>query len=344
MATKIKFNRCYRLTIENTPTLKTFSSGNLLPIGIQGAIQFNTETYESAGTALQLSTGLINGDGLTAEFTIERNAMAQANSMSLKLINLSEDTRRGLVQDRFNMMDGATGKRYRKIILEAGYDKNLTTVFVGNIVEAYSDREGTEIITQIQAYDGLYGQANSFSAKTLNIGTTKSEGLLSMISDMVNIKPGVVSDVEGALERGAIYDGNTFLLIRDNFRTQVSVNLGSATTVERDIFIDNETIHVLNKNDYIDIGSTYLIDGDSGLIGTPIRRETFLECEILFEPSLVVGQLVEIKSTVNKYFDGTYKVMGIRHNVIISNAVNGPASTHLQLYVGTQLLNGLKGI
>ena len=86
------------------------------------------------------------------------------------------------------------------------------------------------------------------------------------------------------------------------------------------------------------------ISSDTGLLNVPIRRETYLEIDIIFDPNIIVGQLIELKSSFNKYFNGLYKVYGITHDVEITEESGGNATTSLQLWIGTKILNGLKQI
>ena len=72
-------------------------------------------------------------------------------------------------------------------------------------------------------------------------------------------------------------------------------------------------------------------------MGTPKRNDTYLEVDILFEPDLQIGQIVQIVSQTNPAFDGQYKIFGIKHSGTISGVVGGDCRTSLQLFVGTRL-------
>lgn len=281
---------------------------------------------------------------LTIEFFIDKNLNSQANLLDLKIYNLAEKTRNLLLQDKFNLLDFGSGKRYRKIVLKAGYGINTPIIFIGNLVESYSFRQGTEVITQIYAYDGLYGMINSYADLTLSKGISKLDAINKLISTLNKIDKGIITNLEGELKRGALYNENSYLLIKNNFKDFISVNNGVQTITQRNIFVENEKINILNANDFIDQGYVIEISSNTGLLNTPKRRETFIECDILFDPNIIAGQLIELKSSFNKMFNGIYKVYGFTHNVVISEASGGDAITTLQLYLGTKLLNGLKAI
>ena len=84
------------------------------------------------------------------------------------------------------------------------------------------------------------------------------------------------------------------------------------------------------------------INTKTGLLGTPILQGAFLTVETILEPRIKVGQLVEIESSYNTAFNGQYKVIGIRHIGVISEAVSGEAKTTLELLVGDRIINQLK--
>jgi len=66
--------------------------------------------------------------------------------------------------------------------------------------------------------------------------------------------------------------------------------------------------------------------------------------DILFEPRLQIGQVVELNSNFFKKLNGQYKIIGIRHSGTISDAVAGRCKTTVELCLGNRVLNVLKGI
>ena len=101
---------------------------------------------------------------LTIEFNIIRDTQATTNTGVFSIYNLSYATREKMFKDRLN-----TGI-VKGIILEAGYEGNLSTIFKGNIQECYSRRNGADIITEIQAWD--IGMGESPIGVTFESGTS----------------------------------------------------------------------------------------------------------------------------------------------------------------------------
>ncbi len=68
-----------------------------------------------------------------------------------------------------------------------------------------------------------------------------------------------------------------------------------------------------------------------------MRRGVNLDVQMLFEPSLIIAQLLEIKSAVSPNFNGQYKVIGFNHNCLISKTQAGNRITTANLWIGPLL-------
>jgi hypothetical protein len=258
----------------------------------------------------------------TIKFSIQKTISSSVNQMKLEIYNLGKILREKIFQDRFNI------KKYKKVILQAGYDR-LSTIFVGNILEATSYRRKQDIITYINAQDGGFSVRNSYSSFSIEAGESFKGAIGKLFDDMQNVSKGKIGDIVGSFKRGVVFNGNTYNLLKEQ--------------TKENVFIDNEVINAL-KEDEVIVGEVPLITSETGLKNTPIRRDSFIEVELVFEPRIVISQIIEIKSTINSLFDGQYKVIGIKHNATISESIGGEASTILQLFIGSQLLGGLKTV
>lgn len=275
-------------------------------------------------------------DPLTVEFDITRNTASTLNSATFKIYNLSQ-TNQSLIFRNKTSINNINGNKNR-VIFEAGYstpentNSNLPKIFIGDLLEAYSYRDGANIITYISAQDGALSAYNSIISTTVAAGETQFNLVDYLINNMVGIKKGVIGETQGVAKTPSVLNGNVFYLLTQNYRDEV--------------FIDLETINKLGVNEYIKStgGQVQLLNSETGLFGTPMRQGTDLIVEMLFEPSINVGQLVEIQSQTNPLFNGQFKVNGVKHTGIISGAVNGECKTTLQLFIGNYLLGALKGI
>lgn len=250
---------------------------------------------------------------LTISFHIRRSVNASANTATITILNLSEDTRSKIFLDNYKTF------YYKRVELRAGYSlgkETLPLIFKGNIQKAYSKRNGVNYETTIDALDGGFAYANAYSSRQFAEGTTDKQILKSLAADLPYIELGKIGNFDYKLPRGNSIDGPTLQYFN--------------TVSEGHYFIDLEKIHCLLDDEGFS-GNINLINSDCGLLGSPLRQESFLTFEMIFEPRLQIGQFVELQSTTEKRFNGTYQVLGIEHSGIISDAQSGNCKTKVSL-------------
>lgn len=316
MASNVKNNRNYRLTIQRSVPVAGFS----VPAQL-GTFKYvaNIPQYVDPTTAIQIDYPL------TIDFDIYRFIGTAANELHIRVINLAEKTYTQIAKDPFNNQYVGNGGKFNQIQLQAGYGKNLTMIFVGEILSAYSERIGTETITHIYAVTGAYGRYNTFINQTFEAGTKNTDiinGVIAELEKSGTIKKGAITAVDGIAQTGFKAQGDAFNIL---------ARFGP-------VFVDLGYINILKVNEILGkfggAQDIFVIDSDSGLLGTPIRRQTMLEVRVIFQPQVKLGQLVQISSVTDKRYNGQYKVMGIEHKGIISGSINGPLVTTLQLFLG----------
>lgn len=254
----------------------------------------------------------------TLEFDIQRDNYSSTNIASIKIYNLGRQTRE-------NIYKGPTVfDLSKKVTLNAGYGNvsaNLPLIFIGNVSQAWSYRDGNNFITQIESLDGADASVNSL----YNNSYSQGQALSGIANDLINsmsahgVSPGYVGSLPGTLQRGSSLSGRSWNLLNDfcggNF------------------FVDLMQANVMGNLEYLKDLAPIEVSSDTGLLGTPLRQDGFhTSCEVLFEPAVRVGQLVNLKTQATKELNALYKCIGIKHRGIISTAVNGPAITTLQLY------------
>lgn len=258
----------------------------------------------------------------TMEFDITRNTLSSANVASIRIYNLSANHRN---QIRFNVMD--TGI-FQPITLQAGYGANLSTIFSGNITQAWSAREGQNFVTTIESFDGGYAFNNGQINQSFPSGTTNKTVITTVAQSLPNLTVGSIGSFPGKLARGNAVSGASAQVLNDL--------TGGA------FFVDASKVNCLGDNECVP-GGLALIDDSTGLLDTPIRELTKLTFNMIFEPRLLAGQLVNLQSAEGAAnlanFNGIYKVTGIKHRGMISGAVCGDALTSVELFYGTQTLS-----
>lgn len=250
---------------------------------------------------------------ITIRFSVNRTLFADINSLDVEIYNLAPDTYNQLFYDYFSV--------YRRtIILEAGYKgQELSVIFIGDMWSCYTSRQGCDIVTKIHALVGL---------KSLQMQTDLTLGGISRNKVLTQAANDMMMDIE-------IYSGED-----TKFNRPVSLTGNSMGIIQKysgnHAFIDNGKILVLEDRDAIK-GEVALINDKSGLLGVPKHEDALLTVDMIFEPRIVIGQIIEIQSRIMSEFDGQYKVYGIKHEGIISDAVSGSATTTLEMLVGSQV-------
>lgn len=268
-------------------------------------------------------------DPLTCQFDIQRNAAASLNNGTFKIYNLSPTNRNQLFQARVNA--ARIGGKSKKVVFQGGYD-NLTTCFIGNVLEAYSYRQGVDIITVISCQDGGHSAYTSKISTTIEAGTSFFDTLKTLFGSMSGMSIGAIGNIEGSHKKPVALFGSSFYLLRKNYGDE--------------FFIDLSKMNWLKANEYIKNkgGLVPRINSQTGLLGTPILQGTLLIVNMLFEPRINVANLVDIESSINPQFNGQFKVLGVSHNGIISEAQSGAATTTLQLQAGDLLTGQFIGV
>lgn len=260
---------------------------------------------------------------MTLEFTVVRNTFASANTGSFTIYNLGIDRRRQIYHDRYDTLN------YRQIILQAGYESDqntpLSTIFQGNVQSAYSYKRKQDWTTKLECFDGGFGILNGQASVSLGAGWDVNNAIKQITKTMPNVTTGTISLPGMESTRGLSLFGNGWDIIR-----RLS---GNNTT-----FIDNEKVNAVAQGTYITPPDGIpLISSDTGLLGTPRKLGALLEVDMIFEPRIVINQLVALESE-ESYYNGQYAVMGFTHRGTISGAVCGDAITTLSLWSGVQAL------
>lgn len=246
---------------------------------------------------------------------VSRDMRAQVNNASLIIYNLSPETRNRIYKDLY------TFTIRWQISIVAGYgETELYEIFRGNIEEAYSLKQGTEWITSIKAYDGSWQIRNGFVNETMTKDVTLKDSLKRIIHTMPEMLTGVLgSPSQGESNRGNVVVGNSYDVMQE--------------LTDKQTFIDGETVYVMSEEEVIR-GDAFVLESDLNFT-TPKRRDTYLELDTLFSPEIRVGHIAEVRS-LEKRYDGQYKVYGIKHAVTFSEAIRGDAITTVSLNVSSR--------
>lgn len=253
----------------------------------------------------------------TIDFEVSRDNLSGSNYSSIRIYNLSQNNRLQIQKDAYNY-------GYLKLLsLRAGYGANMPEIFRGYVSRAFSVREGNNYITQIDCFSGGFAYTNSFTNQAFQAGTTQQTVIETLADSLPGVERGLIGSFPGVLQTGNSYCGPTVDLLRDLTGGGFSV--------------DNNKVYCLNQNECRK-GVIPLIDAGSGLLETPVRQESFLNFEMIFEPRIVVNQRIKINSRTGINTNGFYKVVSLRHRGMISESVCGSLITSVGVDFGSRQL------
>lgn len=249
----------------------------------------------------------------TIQFTINRSAHSDCNTAQIKFFNIKKEHQALLWRNFYQT------SKYVEIDLYAGYGDTMPQIFKGLAQQCISYRPsgGTEYITEIQANDMSYLFQYGFCNATVSKDTNAQSLFETLLQGVKDIQVGYVSKDIEPLKKDTTYFGQPMdVLTRDYSKYQ--------------IFVDNGNLHVLSEKDIIP-SQNYVITANSGLLGSPIRSERTIELDMIFEPGLKIGQAVKLLSDSVENINGTYKVIAMSHQGVISPVVSDKLTTHLSL-------------
>jgi len=251
---------------------------------------------------------------LTCEFQVVRNNLASVNSATFTIYNLNERTRFSLFKDSYDIT-------FRTIEFYAGYRSRgvdlVPLVFSGSIRQCYSERSGSDYKTVFDCYDGQQSMAAGFISSPTTAGVNLKDQVAGLISQLPNIKGGVVGDsLQGQSKRGSAQFGNPAEIIKN--------------LTGNELYIDNMNAYSLDTTEVLS-GESIVITSESGIVDIPKKTETSVEMSLIFEPRLKVSQLVEVKSSANRFYNGLYKLSGLTHAGTISGSVASDVVTKLTM-------------
>jgi len=268
---------------------------------------------------------------LTCVFNITRTEFASLNIGRFSLYGLSEVRRKDIYFDRntlqaFNApITFRAGYTSQNSGAQAGDFTSLPLVFSGSVKMAYTERNGPELITHIEAFDGGYGAVHSPVIIPYNPGTTYIAGMQSVMKTMLpSVKPGqivITKNMPPPMTDAGAFNGGSAMDVLQKY-------LPDGATA----FIDMNTVHILGQNDTLTAPAAVSeLSSRTGLLGVPKRQFYKVESSMIFEPSIVIGQSINLISTLAPWVNGIYKVTGFSHHGTISGAECANAITDLTL-------------
>lgn len=246
----------------------------------------------------------------TLKFNINRGMWGSPSSAILQIYNLNENTRSFIRKDEndFGFV--------KLVTLLGGYGDDLAVMLRGTVHKAYSEREGVDFVTSIEAFDGGAAFTNSYFSGQFKSGTKVNYMLKALAKSMepYGVDVGAVSKAYSkTIKRGNSFSGLTMDLVSE-------ISGGGA-------FVDNSKLHIMTDDEYLE-GDYLTVNSSTGLLGTPVREWNNVRFTMLMESRAYLNQLVKV-DIGKKEFDGQYKIRTITHSGTISETEGGSATTSI---------------
>jgi len=267
---------------------------------------------------------------LTINFNIQKVTNGDGNTGHFLIRNLSKMARHDIRRD-------CADSNYMGIKFAAGYQTvgAKPEIFQGNIRKAFSYREGPDIITEIEAVEGLAAIQSSPVELTLNYPWTFEDAIkkLTALMGSKHVQLGAIGNVAPTVsaKRGITFSG------------LVWPELKKLIGPKHYVCIDKEKVYVMAENDALIIpGALPEINAATGLIGTPRQTANMIDFTTIFEPFLSLMQKIKVKSTVMPELDGTYLIRSIAHTGVISGAMDQGVTTAVSCYLAPDGIKDVK--
>lgn len=167
---------------------------------------------------------------LTIDYNITKNTEANTNTATFKIHNLNKTTRGHLFQERFNV-------GIQKVVtFYAGYNGREKEVFKGYVMEAYSERQGTEVITTLDCWD--VGIGEKWISVTFDKGTKFKDAYKNIASQIKNIELGAIGELEGEFKTPTTFAGTPMDILNKITNKQTFIDNGVVTTLQNNECLD----------------------------------------------------------------------------------------------------------
>ena len=220
---------------------------------------------------------------LDLSFTVTKTLEREPNTCDLTIYNLNPEHRKQL-----SMVKGGPAVK-----VEAGYADDCGVLFLGQLEEVYSHKEGSDWITELHSGDAASKLAKARTNRSYNAGTEVGKIIGDTIKDMgVGIGNSLKALMSGDL-----------LGAKNKFANAVTLSGPSTHALDRMLSsvgkewsIQDGQIQVMDKRAFIE-GTAVLLNADTGMIGSPtIGNDGVLKVKALLNHKIVPGRKLMIES------------------------------------------------
>lgn len=222
--------------------------------------------------------------------TFTKDEESEPNRSTVEFYNLSPDT------------VALTKQKDCYLMIEAGYDDDMSTVFVGDVVFSTTYVEGPHNVTKLDVMDGFINWRDRRVSVSYPPGTTK-QAVAEDAARSLGLPVSPFPTIPGAYESGFSFVGHSRDLMNMCYgRKGWSIQDGR-------VIVDKTRARV------------FILNEDTGMIGSPQESLTEtkekkqvhrIEVSCLLNAAILLGDLVKVQS---RFFTGQGRVVSITHNM-----------------------------
>lgn len=243
--------------------------------------------------------------GLRIVFKIEKTLEKTPNNSTIDVYNLSEKSRAV-----FEQKNAATR-------LTAGYGTRAKDIFLGDIGSVVTKRSGADLITSVEAADGLL----EYQTKEVDLSFSAGSKVGSVFEQLVTAFGLSKGEIQGLDTNDEYLNGVSFA---GKVHTALDTVIGKQPNLAWSI--QDGQVQVLPKSS----GSTrpaVVLTPETGLVGSPFKRavlnldiakkiegkdaENGVTLKSLLNPEIVPGRLIDLRS---QFVTGVFKVEKVTHS------------------------------
>ena len=225
-------------------------------------------------------------DKLHIDFIVEKTNQANANLAKVLIYNLSENSR-GFISKQL------------QVTIYAGYQDENQAIFVGRIITdgiIHEFDKGTWA-TIIDIQDGDEGLNKVKIDKSFE-GKVKLSNAIKYLIQEMGLGNGILRIPDVSFNNGLALSG----FARDRIK--------ELCKKERLVFnVEDGNVNIYSKTETLD-NLEILVNADTGLINSPIKKEKGIEFETLLNPEAKIGKVVNLDSRTYK---GKFKITELLH-------------------------------
>lgn len=219
--------------------------------------------------------------GLAWSFSVERTLAPSPNKASVKLYNLSPNSR--LLLQSYGKVP---------VRLDVGYQDLHGVIFEGYLRSVESKRDGADIVTEIRSGDG----EDAYRAARVNFAIPKGASVDTVAKQIVSAMGLDPKNVAASLANLSLINGRNFSsggVVHGNAARELTAlckSLGATWSIQ------SGAVQILKKGTALPQPAIKLSEA-TGLIGAPsISTDGQVKCQALIQPAIVPGCKIVVEA------------------------------------------------